>query len=173
MAQHIVLMNVVALGLALAVPRHFAPALARGPGYATAAQLLLLWFWHAPPVLDAVLASPLLHLLMQVSLYLVALWFWRAIFAMADTARWRAVGLLLVTGKLFCVLGALLVFAGRALFALPAAGHGHHGGAVDLLADQQMAGLLMLAACPVSYLVAGVIIAARWLAALERQAAHG
>jgi len=31
-----------------------------------------------------------------------------------------------------------------------------------MLADQQMAGLLMLVACPLTYVLAAIVIAARW-----------
>ena len=68
---------------------------------------------------------------------------------------WQAILALLVTGKLACLLGALLVFAPRPIYAGP-----HHG--FDL-ADQQMAGLLMLAACPMSYVLAGIVIAVETL----------
>jgi putative membrane protein len=60
--------------------------------------------------------------------------------------------------RLFCLLGAIFVFAPRPLFA-------HHGGVS--LEDQQLAGLLMIVACPLTYVVAGTVIAARWVLALE------
>jgi putative membrane protein len=56
---------------------------------------------------------------------------------------------LLLTGKLTCLLAVLLVFAPRALYPHAA------------LADQQFAGLLMLAACPLSYLGAALVITLR------------
>ena len=39
------------------------------------------------------------------------------------------------------------------------------------LADQQLAGLLMITACPLTYVTAGVIIAARWVLELDGAAA--
>jgi putative membrane protein len=83
--------------------------------------------------------------------------------------RWRALFALLLTGKLFCLLGALLVFAPRLLYGDPAAGHAWHTPETgDALADQHLGGLLMLAVCPLTYVLAGVIIAAQWLRDLAR-----
>lgn len=66
---------------------------------------------------------------------------------------------LLLTGKLACLLGALLIFAPRELYRL-------HG--LPSLEDQQLAGLLMITACPLSYVVAGVAMAAQAIGDLER-----
>jgi putative membrane protein len=57
-------------------------------------------------------------------------------------------------------LSVLLTFASYPLYPVMA----HHGlQAPDPLADQQLAGLLMLVACPLSYLVAAVVVASNWL----------
>ncbi len=164
MAQHIVLMNLVSPLLALWLARMAPPRLSDWLWPATAAQIGILWAWHAPPLLPGVVASPLLHFLMQVSLLAVALWFWSTVFAVAGAARWRSMIALLVTSKLFCLLGVLLVFAPRDLFAF-----GHHAGhGAGNLADQQLAGLMMLVACPASYVLGGIVLAARWFADLDR-----
>lgn len=159
MLAHILLMNAVAPLLALAAhgvaPRNWPGLLVP----ATIVQVVALWAWHAPPALEAAMQSGLLHTGMQASLLLAACWFWWAIFSNRE-ARWRAILALLVTGKLFCLLGVLLVFAPRALYAAL----GTHGAA---LPDQQLAGLLMLIACPATYIVAGVVVAARWLGRID------
>lgn len=167
MLAHILLMNAVAPLLAMAVP---GPASRRWPSLlfpATIVQVVALWAWHAPPVLDAAMRSDVLHAGMQVSLLLCAIWFWSAVLSRRE-ARWRSILALLVTGKLFCLLGVLLVFAPRALYSGGFAS-GQHGAAhaASLLADQQLAGLLMLVACPATYLVAGVVLAARWLGRID------
>jgi putative membrane protein len=102
---------------------------------------------------------------MQASLLVAATWFWIAVYeGMRDrVTAWRPIVALLVTSKLFCLLGVLFIFAPRVL----SAGAPHHQ-AAHLLADQQLAGLLMIVACPLTYLLAGIVCAARWLAALER-----
>jgi putative membrane protein len=101
---------------------------------------------------------------MQVSLFISAFYFWRALLRLAPTSRWHAIFVLLLTGKLFCLLAVLMIFAPRPLYGLPTNPYVVH--AHDLpqaLADQQLAGLLMIAACPLSYLIAGVIIAAQMI----------
>lgn len=170
MLQHLVLMNVVVPLFVFFVLPHRPGTIADTWPYATAAQLVLLWGWHAPPILDQAMASQMLMVTMHVSLVAAAGWFWLAIASMPATARWRSIFALLITGKLFCLLGALLVFSPRLLFG----SMGHHGGhhahvtaAGGALADQQMAGLIMLIACPLTYVLAGIWITARWFLALE------
>lgn len=163
MLVHILLMNAVAPLLAMAAA---GPPSRRWPRFlfsATIVQVAALWTWHAPPVLDAAMRSDVLHVGMQATLFLSAFWFWSAVFSGGE-ARWRAILALLVTGKLVCLLGVLLVFAPRALYSGVFAAGGQPASA---LADQQLAGLLMLVACPATYLVAGIVLAARWLARID------
>ena len=130
---------------------------------ATVAQMALLWAAHAPPLLQAASASPVLHYFMQAALFASALWFWCAVLAQPGAARWRALFALLVSGKLFCLLAVLLVFAPRFFYGSHEVGHAHGVVVVDQLADQHLAGLLMLVVCPLSYVAAAVVIAAQWL----------
>jgi putative membrane protein len=162
MAGHILLMNLLAPVVAVWAARS-SPSVVR-PFRSVAApamvQLLLLWGWHAPPSLIAAMSHPGLHLAMHASLLFAALWFWAAVVNATVGRQWRAIAGLLVTSKLFCLLGVLLTFASYPLY--PAMTH-HGGAALDPLADQQLAGLLMLVACPLSYLVAAVVVASNWL----------
>jgi putative membrane protein len=170
MAQHILLMNVVALVVAAVLLRGLtAMPIHRSSWIAAIVQIALLWIWHAPPVMNAAMQDTGLHVTMQASLFVAALWFWSAVLASAKTASWMPILVLLGTSKLFCLLGVLLVFSGHEIYAI-GPGHAGHPGA-EALADQQLAGLLMLVACPLSYLGAGVVIAARWLTALESKSA--
>ncbi|WP_281032579.1 cytochrome c oxidase assembly protein [Phyllobacterium salinisoli] len=169
MVTHIILMNACAPLIALACNRIW-PAnqpKSRMPVRnllfpAMIVQLALLWAWHAPPALDAAMRSHALHLLMQASLFLGALWFWSAIFLIGGHRRWRAILALLITSKIFCLLGILFVFAPRTLY--PAVLSGHHAAHLSgiTVADQQLAGLLMLTACPATYVLAGIVIATLW-----------
>jgi putative membrane protein len=162
MAGHILLMNLLAPVVAVWTARS-SPSLVRpfrSLAAPTLVQLLLLWGWHAPPSLAAAMDRPALHLAMQGSLLLAALWFWSAVVNATAGGQWRAIAALLATSKLFCLLGVLLTFASYPLYPVMA----HHGlQAPDPLADQQLAGLLMLVACPLSYLVAAVVVASNWL----------
>ncbi len=100
---------------------------------------------------------------MQSSLLLAALLFWYSvIFA---EARWYSLLALLTTGKLFCLLGALLTFAPRPIYPQlrELYAQAGHFPVETALSDQQLAGLLMLVACPLIYVLASVVLAARWL----------
>ncbi len=104
---------------------------------------------------------------MHLSLLLAALLFWRAVFHAASVSPWRSIAALLVTGKLFCLLGVLLVFSPRPLYE--PTGYPATMSTAILLADQQMAGLLMLIICPLTYVLASIIIAHRWIASDEQK----
>jgi putative membrane protein len=173
MATHLLLMNAVAPLLALAVVaggwRKDSLATGRALALATLVQLLLLWAWHAPAAVGAARHTPAIHALMLLSLSVSAWWFWLAVICDRGAFRWRALFALLVTGKLFCLLGVLLVFAPRLLYGDSAPGHAWQMPATaDALADQHLAGLLMLVVCPLTYVLAAVVIAAQWLRDLAR-----
>jgi putative membrane protein len=126
---------------------------------ATLLQLVLFFVWHTPQVLTWMMSSPFLHTVMQLFLLLVATAFWASVLQRSGSRVWGAVVALLLTGKLFCLVALILVFAPRALYG--AGIHLHHAG-VDL-ADQQLAGLLMITACPMTYILAAILLVARWL----------
>ena len=161
MGSHMVLMNAVAPLLALAVIASGRGLSRMASGYAltaaTVLQLALLWGWHAPPALGVALQTAAGHAAMQATLLASALWFWCAVFADRTALRWRALLALLVTGKLFCLLGVLLIFAPRLVYPELA-----HGGRVvgSTLADQQLGGLLMVVVCPLTYVLAGIVLSA-------------
>ena len=92
-------------------------------------------------------------LLMQVSLFLIATLFWTCVVQARGNARWQAILGLVITGKLSCLLAALFIFSPRFLYA------GDHHAAAVWIGDQQLAGLLMITACPLSYLTAGLVLA--------------
>jgi putative membrane protein len=163
MGTHILMMNVAAPALALALGRMMSIPADSGAALAapTCLQIALLWLWHAPGVMSGA-HLPAAHAAMQASLFAAALWFWLAVWSQIGSARWRSLFALLVTGKLFCLLGALLVFAPRLLDA----GHAPISSDAATIEDQQIAGLLMLAACPLTYVLAGIVISARWIGEL-------
>jgi putative membrane protein len=96
-------------------------------------------------------------------LFVVATAFWVSLLTVTLASRWQSIPALLLTGKLACLLAALLVFAPRTLYS--AAGDlahaAHQAATIGPLDDQHLAGLLMITACPLSYLVAAVIIASQ------------
>ncbi len=176
MGLHILAMNVVAPAIAgIVVARwNVRDASLSWLWIATVAQITAVWISHAPPVQAAALTFPGIQLAMHALLLAAALSFWMLLLSLSDTRRWHALPALLLTGKLVCLLAALLVFAPRALYG---AGH-QHGPHIPALDDQQLAGLLMIAACPLSYLVAATVITIQLLdrdqaTGATRQPAHG
>jgi putative membrane protein len=174
MTQHILLMNVaaplIALGLTTFRP-HTANHWNENGRLLVAASILqiaLLWAWHAPPAISVANNRASMTLVMHLSLFLAALWFWYAVLGTGGARRWQSIVSLLLTGKLFCLLAAILVFAPRPLYGVL----GHHAvhpiSVTTALEDQQLAGLLMIVVCPVTYVLAGVVLAARWLHELEQ-----
>jgi putative membrane protein len=177
MAVHIALMNVAApiCAAVLWLTWPAARLLASGTVLwtATIGQMVLLWVWHAPAIHAAAMPSLLAQTLWHSSLLLSALLFWRALLP-ARGAGWQSIFALLLTGKLVCLLAVLLVFSPRPLYLqLPGAAAKHaieHAAGRPDLADQHVAGLLMLAACPLSYVLAGIILAAQSISELARTA---
>lgn len=173
MAAHILTMNAAAPGLAVAVialGRANLRAFASGRVLVVAAvlQITLLWTSHAPRIVALSFGKPWTHAIMQATLLAASLAFWLAVLSEEGVPRWRAVVAVLLTGKLFCLLGALLLFAPRLLYADVTLNQGHGpSGLSASLADQQAAGLMMLAACPLCYAGVGIAIAARWMRDLE------
>jgi putative membrane protein len=108
---------------------------------ATLAHIAAVWLWHWPPAYDAAVASPALHLIEHATFLATAVWFWSEVRATRRRGV-RTAGLatlcfaaMIVQGG---VLGALLTFAGRSLYAV------YDGGAgLTALEDQQLAGALM------------------------------
>ena len=151
MALHIATMNIAApLLAALIVARTALPdAQPRWLWLAALIQVVALWAAHAPAIQHHAMVTDV-QLATHGILMLSAVAFWTLLLALPHARRWHAIPPLLLTGKLVCLLAVLLVFAPRALY-----GHDHGGAA---LADQQLAGLLMIAACPLSYLVAATVL---------------
>lgn len=126
---------------------------------AALAQLVLFFGWHSPPGMHLAMMSLVGELAMQASLLAVAIWFWLCVLNY-DNNIWPQVAALLVTGKLYCLVAILLVFAPRTIYGMS----GMHGGMT--LVDQQLAGLLMVVACPMTYVLAAIVLVARWFQSL-------
>jgi putative membrane protein len=158
MALHIAAMSVLAPVTAVLSADRIPSSLCNSSAlwFSAAAQLALLWAWHVPAVQRLAAESHALHGAALAILFVSSFVFWGAVIRAASAARWHAIAALLVTGKLTCLISVLLIFSPRALYA--AGGHVGHG-----LDDQQLAGLLMVTACPLSYLIAAVVIVARLL----------
>jgi putative membrane protein len=170
MLQHLVVMNVAALLIAVVWQsmrreRNSPPQRGRGElPLVTTAQLAALWIWHMPAIFASAHHSPILNGFMQMSLFAAALLFWRAILRSRGRSAWPSIFALLATAKVFCLLGAILVFSRRALY--PVFGD-PQAWELSALEDQQLAGLLMVSSCAVTYVAAAIALFARWLATTE------
>lgn len=131
------------------------PALA-----ASAAELLVVWAWHAPALHEAARESAAVYALEQASFLGAGLWLWLA--ALGGTHRQRAarggigVVALLLTSMHMTLLGALLALPPRALYTLGA----HHTARMSSLDDQHLGGAIMLAVGAFSFLAGGLLLAA-------------
>jgi putative membrane protein len=130
---------------------------------ATALQIATLWVWHLPALHDLAAASVAGTLAMHTTLLVAAVWFWLSLIRLRETQQWQGILALLITGKLACLLAALLVFAPRPI--LTTQSHQHFAG--HALDDQHLAGLLMIVACPASYVLAGVLMAVRFIGVMQ------
>ena len=126
----------------------------------TALATAVFWLWHAPAPYAAALSSDAVYALMQLSLLASATLFWLAVRRAAPVT---AIGAILVSMVLMGLLGALILFAGRALYEPHLVSTLAWG--VSPLEDQQLAGLLMWAPGSLAYLAAAIGIGWRWLQA--------
>jgi len=166
MALHIAAMNVAAPLAAALLSRRLPSWVGRCRAlwFSAAAQLVLLWAWHAPLVQHAAAGSPGYHAMAHAALFLSSFVFWSAIIRLPERHGWQAIAALLLTGKLACLLSALLIFSPRMLYDVSL----HHG----RLDDQQLAGLLMITACPLSYLIAAVVLASQLVGRLSQRSSR-
>jgi putative membrane protein len=152
--HHVLLIAAAAPLLALAFPRE-------QPGSPPLSALvvvhaLIVWLWHAPGAYAWGLASVPAYWLMQGSLLGSAWLMWRAILAPAARPGPALVALGATIGQMG-LLGALIVFASRPLYAVHFASTWTWG--FTPLADQQLAGLLLWVPALLPYFGVGLWIA--------------
>lgn len=158
--HHMVLISGVAPLLAAA----FRPPVDASPRRALSVLALLhaiiLWIWHVPTPYRLALSSDAIYWAMQLSLLGSAYLLWREVLA-PSVGRGPVLLTLLGTVIQMGLLGALLVFAPRALFTP------HFGATLPFglteLQDQQLAGLLMWVPAMLPYLGVALALSARWL----------
>ncbi len=161
--HHIALVLVMAPLLAFGC----APWLARLPAplwTATAIATATFWAWHAPAPYAAALSSDGVYALMQFTLLASAVVFWTAVRRAAPLA---AMGAILATTVSMGLLGALISFAGRPLYAPHFASTLRWG--VSPLEDQQLAGITMWAPGSIAYLAAAMWIGWHWMDAERKR----
>ena len=151
--QHLILTSVVAPLIALGwSPRVAAPGGGRwAPILAAAAFASMLWVWHSPAPYTATFNSDLVYWLMHLTTFGSAVWLWYEIFAAWGERIESAAAAIVLTILQMGLLGAVITFADRPLYAphlytAPSWG-------LTALEDQQFGGVLM-------WVPAGVILAA-------------
>jgi len=165
-AHHMALVLVIAPLLAVGL----APGLRRLPAPlwpCTALAAAAFWAWHAPAAYAAALSSHAVYALMQASLLASATAFWLAVRRATPAA---ALGAILAATVQMGLLGALITFATRPLYAPHFASTLSWG--VAPLQDQQLAGLTMWAPGSAAYLAAALWLGWRWMQA-ERERRPG
>jgi len=138
------------------------------PPVAWTLHALALWTWHAPAWFEAGLEHDAVHDLQHASFLASALLFWWAL------ARRRPDGVavlyvlttLLHTG----FLGALLTFAPHPWYPTYTAAINPWG--LTVLADQQLGGLIMWVPAGAIFMLAGLLLLAKWIRTLELPRPH-
>lgn len=122
----------------------------------------ILWLWHAPPAFQATLRSDWIHSAQHISFFGSALLFWWSLFyATGSRGYGSAVLYLFTTAVHTSILGALLTF-GRTLW-YPAYQASAPLWGLSPLEDQQLGGVIMWVPGGVVYVVAALVLFARWL----------
>jgi len=164
--HHLLLVCGAAPLIAMALPK----ASRQGLGVvltASGLQALVLWFWHAPLLYAAALSSDAVYALMEVTLLASSVLFWLVIRSASAPAA--AFGLVLTMVQMG-ILGALLVFAGAAIYAPHLTTTAVWG--LTPLEDQQLSGLIMWAPAAGIYLATALVLVGRWLGPDARPRGH-
>ncbi|NIJ29443.1 putative membrane protein [Sphingomonas insulae] len=157
MAAHMIAVAIAAPLLALALqggrydPATRWPRLA-APLPAAMIEAVIVWGWHVPALRGLAMHRPIASIAEQASFLAAGLMLWSAV--LAPRHRAAGVGALLVTSMHMTLLGALIGLAPRPLYM-------HQG--PEALADQQVAGVIMLLVGGIAYLVGGLAMLGRLL----------
>lgn len=172
MVAHVTVMSLAAPLLAAALagsaadPTRRWPALA-APLPAMLAEFVVVWGWHLPLLHGWARVSAPAYAAEQASFLLVGLALWLSVLGGGgrDARPRRAAGVvaLLMTSMHMTLLGVLITLAPRGLY--------HPAGAA-VLADQQIAGMVMLFGGATSYLAGGLWLVHRLLQEPRKEPGH-
>jgi len=123
----------------------------------------VLWIWHAPDLFQLALREPWLHRLEHVAFFVTAMMFWQAVALAGRGAAAAPAGIAAGFGTMLhgSFLSALVTFAPQPLY--PWYAESTAGWGLDVLADQQLAGLVMGVPLTAVYLVACLALVSRLL----------
>ena len=125
----------------------------------------LLWLWHAPGPYAATFSSAVLYWTMHVTLIGSALMLWRVLLDTSSAGALRGLACSFASTMQMSLLGALLTFASRPVYAPHLATTWPWG--LSPLDDQQLGGLIMWVPGCTVLPAAGVFCAGVWLARFE------
>ena len=123
----------------------------------------VLWVWHAPALMNAVIDNEFVHALQHICFLFSALLFWWAVIH----GRQRALGYGMAVLYMFTtalhsgLLGVLMTFATSVWY--PAYTNTTQAWGLTPLEDQQLGGLIMWIPAGVVYIVAGLALLAGWM----------
>ena len=143
----------------------------RRPSLACLLHGAAIWLWHVPPLFDAALAHPAIHVVQHTSFLGTGVLFWSAVMhPRRSRDLGRSIVYLFITAVHTAALGALLVVARSPWYAGYASGG--HGFGLTPLEDQQLAGLVMWVPAGGLYLIAALHTTRRWLDAARSSGAR-
>jgi putative membrane protein len=126
-----------------------------------------LWLWHLPAFFNAAVVNATIHDWQHSTFLATALVFWHALLRHgAHGARGMALLYLFTTTIHTGVLGAMLTFAPRPFYRTLDPGLFDATGLTPL-EDQQLGGLIMWVPGALVYVSVALVLAARWLRALD------
>lgn len=131
----------------------------------------VLWFWHLPRPYGWALGSESVHAFEHVCFFVTSLMFWSLVLEPLGRRRMDYGSTLLFVatfGVQTGLLGALLTFAGRPLYAAHLSTTAAWG--LTPLEDQQLAGLIMWIPASLIHLTALGVLFVVWMHTAERQA---
>ncbi|MHB8523667.1 MAG: cytochrome c oxidase assembly protein [Limisphaerales bacterium] len=180
MVQHILLLLIVPALLLLSLPRPLSlavgPRVFAHPLVGWIAGVGAMWFWHAPALCNAAVASRPVHALQTVSLLVLGSVFWRQILAPREEERLSppVAVLYLFSACVTCsVLGIIITFSPVAVCSIYTMPPSDRLGMLQTIRtgwgfsperDQQIGGLLMWVPMCLIYLSAILAQIARWFA---------
>lgn len=142
-----------------------------GPFTVLVLHAVVLWGWHVPRMFELALHHEGVHVIQHLMFFGTAALFWWSLVH----GRYGKVGYGIAVLYVFAtalhseVLGALLTFDSRALYATHAARTAARG--LDPVADQQFAGVLMWIPFGIIFVLVGLALFAAWLGEAERRVA--
>lgn len=180
MAQHILLLLIVPALLFFSLPRGlsvaFVPRVLAHPLLGWLAGVGAMWFWHAPALCNAAVASRPVHALQTVSLLTLGAIFWRQILAPREEeclSPPRAIFYLFSACVACSVLGIIITFSPVTVCSIYTMPPDDHLGVLQTIRtgwglsperDQQIGGLLMWVPMCLVYFTAILAQIGRWFA---------